>query len=643
MKLLVVILLLGFNLCAQSPFLLKLGDEYIFADTTGNVYFDQRFDRVTRNYDIQGLYVVEQEGKMGVVFGPTFLIPCVYDDIRLKKTEGSHFSFAARKGKFYGLINAKGEILTPFTYQVIYELNAFGSLRNTNRDYYELKTPTGSIMGSINDKDQFQLEIEEPADEIESESGFFILSKGSKTLLYQHDEKQNKLVKRLSFTDVKLSFFLNSFYVTYPKTGMTEEYSYACKLLKKGKTENLLLAPLEENIDATVGYESVVANEYVNEFKEWELIDRRRSISRGYTDYLVRGFVQVEPANFQLEDQLRHISSVTFASDVSGLKCMVQYEYPTFIKDKELTFIVPGSHIDKVPTGYVMHFVYNKKKLVGVMDVLGANVISPMKGKIEIIKSDQKNEFIQVETKQASYLLYHHLEKNLLDTLVVGKPKDSYSISGNVVTITRPVSKRYAQIGKTTWATSKREYVFIQKNNMVSWFDSVRSVPAIPSWNYAYKDQKVGLIGHEARIEVPTAYDSLHLELVYRVDLGPNPDYPRQPSYHKIQPIVLAFDQDKISIYFPVNGRMITKTLPCSTSKPIHVSYDGLFLIQELGNGFVEVYTLEGKKLSKEPVRLVSGLSTIAEFKDNYWYLRATDQAEKEVLIGSNGAWFVLP
>lgn len=642
MKLLVVFLLLGFNLCAQSPFLLKLGDEYIFADTTGNVYFDQRFDRVTRNYDIQGLYVVEQEGKMGVVFGPTFLIPCDYDDIRLKKTEGSHFSFAARKGKFYGLINAKGEILTPFTYQVIYELNAFGSLRNTNRDYYELKTPTGSIMGSINDKDQFQLEIEEPADEIESESGFFILSKGSKTLLYQHDEKQNKLVKRLSFTDVKLSFFLNSFYVTYPKTGITEEYSYACKLLKKGKTENLLLAPLEENIEATVGYETVVANEYINDFKEAELIDRRRSISRGFTDYMIRGFVQVEAANFQQKDQLRYASSVMFTPDKDGLQCFVQYFYPAHAKANEYTFLVPGNNV-KSGARMIMHFVYNKKKLVGVMDVLGTNVIPPMKGKIEIIKSDQKNEFIQVETKQASYLLYHHLEKNLLDTLVIGKPKDSYSISGNVVNITRPVTKRFSQIGKTTWATSKREYVYIQKNNTINWFDSVRSVPAIPSWNYAYKDQKVGLIGHEARIEVPTAYDSLHLELVYSVDLGPNPDYPRQPSYEKIQPIVLAFDQDKTSIYFPVNGRMISKTLPCSTSTPIHISYDGLFLIQEFGDGYVDVYTLEGKKLSKEPVRLASGRSTIAEFKDNYWYLRATDQAEKEVLIGSNGAWFILP
>ncbi len=88
---------------------------------------------------------------------------------------------------------------------------------------------------------------------------------------------------------------------------------------------------------------------------------------------------------------------------------------------------------------------------------------------------------------------------------------------------------------------------------------------------------------------------------------------------------------------------MTAKDLSLSASKPIHVSYDGLFLIQELGDGYVDVYTLEGKKLSKEPVHLASGRSTIAEFKDNYWYLRATDQTEKEVLIGCNGAWFVLP
>ena len=88
---------------------------------------------------------------------------------------------------------------------------------------------------------------------------------------------------------------------------------------------------------------------------------------------------------------------------------------------------------------------------------------------------------------------------------------------------------------------------------------------------------------------------------------------------------------------------MTEKNLSLSASKPIHISNDGMFLIQEIGNGFVDVYTLDGKKLSKEPVRLASGRSTIAEFKDNYWYLRATDQAEKEVLIGSNGAWFILP
>jgi hypothetical protein len=463
MKFLIIFTLLGFQLYAQNPMLLKLGDEYIFAETTGKVYFDQRFDRVTRNYDIQGLYLVQNDDKVGVVYGSTFLIPCVYDDIRLKKTGGIHFSFAARKGKFYALINAKGEILTPFTYQVIYELNAFGSLRNTNRDYYELKTPTGSIMGSINDKDQFQLEVEEPADEIESESGFFILSKGNKTLLYQHDEKQNKLVKRLSFTEVKLSFFLNSFYVTYPKTGITEEYSYACKLLKKGKTASLLLTPLEENIEATEGYETVVAYEHVNKFNEYELQNRRSSISRGFTDYLIRGFVQVEPANFQLKEQLRYASSVMFTPDNYGLKCTVQYAYPTFAKAKELTFMVPGNRIKKIPTGYVMHFVYNKKKLVGVMDVLGANVIPAMKGKIEIITSDQKNEFIHVETKKASYLLYHDLVKNRLDTLVIGKSNDIYSINGNVVTISRHVSKHFSQVGNVTWASNNGDYVYIQK------------------------------------------------------------------------------------------------------------------------------------------------------------------------------------
>jgi hypothetical protein len=79
---------------------------------------------------------------------------------------------------------------------------------------------------------------------------------------------------------------------------------------------------------------------------------------------------------------------------------------------------------------------------------------------------------------------------------------------------------------------------------------------------------------------------------------------------------------------------------------PFAKHFDYVYSMISHKSEYIVGKNVNSKKLTKEPIVLHSGSQKTASFSASitgYWFVRGTDQKNGEVLVGQNGALFVLP
>lgn len=150
------------------------------------------------------LYVKTKNGKFGVLNEATGMlcVPMVYDEI-IQYTSSSevHSYFSIRKGKKYGLINEKNEILIPVKYDTINLTFATPTayLNGNKFNDFQVVVAKDKKYGTVNLKDEVVIPFQYSFLQRISSSGLFKAKKGKH---YQIIDKEGKLISKNTFDEV---------------------------------------------------------------------------------------------------------------------------------------------------------------------------------------------------------------------------------------------------------------------------------------------------------------------------------------------------------------------------------------------------------------------------------------------------------
>lgn len=627
---------------AQSKLILKVDDQYIFADTSGNILIDQRFDDIDLLSSNYNTYKVFKNGKKGIVRDFKILIPPIYNQIHEKFPNQTNHAYILKLDQNYALANSMGELLSTFDYKDIWDFDIYQGGGSSKTVYYFFKQGTTCKLASLDEHNQFRFEIDNQDDRITSENGCVIAHKGKMAALFRIDPSTGHLIKQFDYRAVAYEFYYDHFYAVDPKANTVEQYNYQFKLVRTLKGTTKVPEPNMEYEDAM---EVANVQEYVVEDNFYSHIDLyiwKEEIKRGNYIHLIRDLQAVSKNDFQIKQQLQYLAEMTVSGSKGNLKCEVKSEYRGMYPDiKDTTFVVTYDEIKLSDQQLSTVVPVRKGKMWGVMDVKGREVLPPTFTQVSIVVSNLDNEFIEAQTKQHSYLFYHDVKANTLDTLIIGNPKDHYRVDGYQIMIDRSLKKNQQQIGFTRWYYVPLEIPKMKAFKKVTFYDSIAANSSIPSFTNCYSNGKVGLMAPDGRMVVEAFCDSLETIMCFKVEQGRY--QPFEPRYSSLQPIVLAYQAAVVRVYAYNGYELKGEVIKGNTTNRFTVANDGQFLINDLGNDLFDIYSLTGKKLSKEPIQFNPSKERLAQFAKKYWFVQVKDSNGKEVLVGQNGAWFELP
>ncbi len=629
---------------AQSANLLfEIDGHYIFADTSGNVAFGKRFNTIYIMREEE--YIVSTtDYKYGVVRNNQIVFPFEYDQISgLQPTYNFHLYVLGRQKK-HALATSDGVIHTGFDYKWITEYNLDHSSKNKgiNNDgaFFQLKNGEEIQLMYVSKANKSTFLTNAPVGKIEDSHGVFMFQKGKQQGMFEFDPATASMKTIHSYAEQYFDL-RSSFYTIWDtKKEVTKRYSYSHKLLETSKGLELYEELVYNGVENVEGYDLPPVEESI----QLTDLERARSmLKRGYTDHIFGAFKRLDMSPSLVDVLLKYHAQF----DVSGEKGNWQVKAHFWQrmqkrsqKDTSFQVIADELLIPEFGTGIILT---KTGKLHGAVDSRGNVIFEPRFKTLERLRGEDGDDWLLVKTGKESTLYYYDPVKQKVHVVAKGENKDEFELHSDYLLVKRPKGKNKYDTKFVKWVPPLlgNDPIIFDRNDF---YDSITQSETFSYFFTISRDGKKGVLSSMGQPVITCKYDSIQLNAYFCPLIS---RYQNLPDYQIVQPVFSAYLNGKKHIFHPTNnegsGRLIHSFEDGSLNAAATISDDGLYVIDNLGNNKVEIYSIDGKKLSREPVFLHSDNKKMAAFTNGYWYLRAEDAQKKEVLIGQNGAWFELP
>lgn len=637
----------------------KIDNQFILADTNGNIPVAERFDSIYNMISRKSEYIVGKNGLYGVVKEGKYVFPLLYTSITPIHTGIAWYHlFALEQNGKYALGTLEGTILSGFDYSEI--------------DKYEINSPTRELISKdsgvfflanmgeqaqlfyVNKSGKSKLLTKEPVDDLYEWNGLFVFRKGKQETLFQFDPAAFTMTEILPFSEQYIEFRGDFYVVWNPISKTAKAYTYDHKF----QSSNDIVS-----IPPNVSRKHLQGKEPEGPMPESVRLEPKiLDISRD-RELLISGAWTRKPINviksFEQRNVLHSINYTKYylaKMTVTGSKG--NWEVKSYFLDelganrkKDTIFHVNTDEVI-LKTDKMSRFLVTKKgDLYGVIDA-GGNELLPAKfANPEYIRSKYDEEWLLIRKAKQLFLLSYNPRMKKLDTIFTGNAADELDIYGYFIRVKEHLSKNKTQVK----LVKMKDFVKDSKDQITDnneYYDSIVYSQSFPYFFHVYKDGKAGMLSNETTLVVPCEYDSVHVNAYYLTQMKYG-----NPKYTYLQPIISAFQNGKQYIFRPtpppkdddyaeVPKKLIPSFQDGTLNASAEISDDGLYVIDNLGNNLTDIYAINGKKLTKKPIVLHSENQKTASFSNSlngYWFVRGTDQNKREVLVGQNGAWFVLP
>lgn len=632
----------------------KIDNQFILADTNGNIPIAERFDTVYNVISHKSEYIVGRKGSYGVVKEGKYVFPPEYTKIEPVYTGiAPYHAYALQQNGKNALGTVDGVILTGFAFDQIEKYEGYSSLK-------ELVNADGGVFYLAGREEQFQLIYanrfnksviltKDPVDDIKHWNGFFVFRKGKQETLYHFDPVSLTLKEILPFSEQYIELRGDSYGVWNAGTKTVKMYSYEHRLLS---THEGIAAPSGMNtkhLKKEGKHPEPASNKSVP--KSLDLARDREILLSGKFINVHKGFEQ-RHGLYSITRTQFYQAQMTITGSKGDWK-VASHFYETKGADRErqkdTTFQVKADELIR-KTDLMSRFVVTKKEnLYGVVDSRGNELLPAKFANPEYLRSKYDEEWLLIREGKEAILLTYNPGNKALDTVYIGNADDELDIYGYFIRVKRHFSKNKTQMKlvKMKDFVRDKEARVIDNNEF---FDSIVYSKKFPYFFHVFKDGKAGMLSNETTLIIPCEYDSVQVNAYYLTQMHYN-----KPQYTFLQPIFSAYKNGKQHIFHPVIPKyddfaeVSKKLIPSfengTLSAHAKISDDGLYVIENPGS-LTDIYSIKGKKLTKEPILLHPVNQKMASFSDSvngYWFVRGTDPKNKEVLVGQNGALFVLP
>ncbi|WP_343636637.1 hypothetical protein [Fluviicola sp.] len=631
---------------SAANLLFEIDNQYIFADTNGNVAFGKRFDDVYVTDYQNREYIVRFKGKYGVVRHNQAVFPVEYDQITSLNPTYYSYLYILRRGQLNALATTDGVIHTGFDYQriALYSLDGASENKglNDNGNFFQLYLPTAkSLLMYVDKSNKSKLLTGEPVDGIKDANGMFVLKKGKQQALFEFDKTTLSLKQIHPYAEQSFNLQYGIYSVWNPQKGITKKYSYDHVLLETFKGpevyDEAMIGPGEEEEENDPPMEMVM---------EKKDLDRaRKSLQAGYRDNVFQSFKTIETPPSLLGDLLKY--TATF--EVTGKKgdWLVNAHFRKIWaspkdnqKDTAFHVLANEVFVPEFPTGIILT---KTGKLYGAVDSRGNELFAPRFEKIERLRGEDGEDWMLVKEGKESVLYFYEQVSGQIYTVLKGTNKDEIEIHTEYLLVKRPVSKKKYQVKLVKWMPPFKTIkpVVLDFNDF---YENIVPGNPFPYFLNTSRNGKKGILTVMGIPVIACQYDSIQLDAYYAPLISRFQGY---PDYRVLQPIFSAYLNGKKHIYHPTNNQqsavMIHSFKESTLNATAKISDDGLFVIDDVGTNLVNIYSINGNLLSREPVSLHPDNRKYASFNQTYWYIRGKNAQGKDVLMGRNGAWFVLP
>lgn len=633
----------------------KIDNRFILADTNGNIPVAERFDYVYSMISHKSEYIVGAKGKYGVVREGKYVFPMQYTSVTPIYTGVSPYhSFALEQNGKLALGTVDGTILSGFDYSDIskYEIRSPVTKELISKDggvFFLVNKGAQVQLFYVNESGKSILLTKEPVDDFHEWNGFFVFRKEKSESLYEFDPASFTLKEILPFSEQYIELRGDLYVVWNPISKTAKTYTNDHKFQSSNDIVSIPSIVTRKHLRGKEP-EGPMPESSSSMPKTLDLARDREILTSGKPINVIKSFEQR-----YVRYTINHTRYYQAQMTVTGSKgdWQVKSDFPEELgaeRQKDTTFHVKADELIR-NTELMSRFLVTKKgNLYGAIDSRGNELLPAKFSNPEYIHGKYDEEWLLIREAKKAVLLSYNPRRKALDTIFIGNADDELDIYGYFIRVKQHLSKNKTQMKlvKMKDFVKDQEAPIIDNNEF---FDSIVYSKSFPYFFHIYKDGKAGMLSNETTLIVPCEYDSVHVNAYYLTEVKYG-----NPKYTYLQPIISAFQNGKQHIFRPAPppkddfGKYSQKLIPSFQNGTLNasakISDDGLYVIDNPGNNLTDIYAINGKKLTKEPIVLHLGNQKTASFSESitgYWFVRGTDQKNREVLVGQNGAWFVLP
>lgn len=633
----------------------KIGDQFILADTNGNIPVAERFDSFYNLISHKSEYIVGKSGLFGVVKEGKYVFPLKYTSITPIYTgvEPYHLFALEQNGK-HALGTVDGTILSGFDYSEIseYEVNSPTRqlIRKDDGVFFRANIGEQVQLFYVNKSGKSMLLTEKPVDDLHEWNGFFAFRKGKQEALFKFDPAAFTITEILPFSEQYIEF-RGDFYVIWdPVSKTAKTYTYDHQFQSSQDIVSIPSSLIRKYLRGkdSKGPEPASSHSVP---KTLDIERDREILSSGKHINVIRSFEQ-RHVLYSINNTKYYLANMTVTGS-KGNWIVNSHFFETIesSRQKDTSFHVNADEVILKTDKMSRFLVTRKGDLYGVIDGKGNELLPAKFANPEYIRSKYDEEWLLIREAKQSFLVSYNPRMKKLDTIFTGNSDDELDVYGYFIRVKEHPSKNKTQVK----LVKMKDYVKDSKDQVADnnqYFDSIVYSQSFPYFFHVYKDGKAGMLSNETTLVVPCEYDSVHVNAYYLTQIKYG-----NPKYTYLQPVISAYQNGKQHIFRPTSpsndddfAEVPKKLIPSFQNGTLNasakISDDGLYVMDNLGNNLTDIYAINGKKLTKEPILLHPGSQKTASFSDSlngYWFVRGTDQNKREVLVGQNGAWFILP
>ncbi|WP_343636638.1 WG repeat-containing protein [Fluviicola sp.] len=635
--------MLSAGLFAQNhyqPF--KIDNQFILADTNGNIPFSVRFDEVQDMISHKSEYIVRAKGKEGVVMNGKYVFPCEYDRVLPVYLFRYHLFSLEKNGK-KALGTTDGVIHSGFEYEDIRKYTTSESPPDYEPDY------EGNFLFAEKEE-QFQLfyNVEsgktvlltkDPVDNIQDWKEFFVFRKGKQEALYHFDTKTFVLKEIIPFSNqyIQLTREVYTILDQTAKTAKTYTYEH---VLTETRENVFIPAVMPKNYRLKKEREGPAPLGQPLGKQSFVLANDRENLLAGRYGNFFNAFQRPRWLDNSITRPFQAKMSVSGAKDEWEVSSHF-YEGVSQFKQKDTLFKVEADGFIGNDTMSSILLI-RKGKYTGALDSHGNEILPAKYTELEHLYGNNNSEWLVVREANRSLLLFYNPLKKWIDTIFTGGKDDQFEFYGYFIRVKQTVSRKTTRM-KLLQLKDFNLFKRLTVSDENEYFDSIVPDDKLPVFFKAFQDGKAGMLSNKGKVLIPFEYDSVTVNGYYFTEWKYG-----NPRYNGIQPVFSAYINGKQHVFHPTGDRasehLIHTFADGSLSAAASISDDAMFAAEPAGNGLVHIYSIAtGKKLTREPVRLDPESLKKTASVDYYWFVSAKDQKGKDVFIGQNGAWFVLP